>query len=110
MPDEIPGYTTQGYVLRWHEPESSIYRRFAIAPELEPFLSAWQAETNPHGVGAIAESIWSSMMTQSTVEGEQRLFRLLFYREMPAGINPYRYNLYIRDDLLPLYNEIRYGE
>ncbi len=110
MPDEIPGYTTQGYVLRWHEPESTIYRRFAIAPELEPYLSAWVSEANPAGIGAIAESIWSSMMTQSTVDGEQRLFRLLFYREMPAGINPYRYNLYIRDDLLPLYNEIRYGE
>ena len=50
------------------------------------------------------------MMTQSEVDGQQRLFRLIFYREMPAGINPYRYNLYIRDDLLPLYNEIRYGE
>ena len=108
MPDEIPGYTTQGYVLRWHEPESAIYRRFAIAPELDAFLSAWESESSPSGIGAIAESIWSSMMTQSEVDGQQRLFRLIFYREMPAGINHYRYNLYIRDDLLPLYNSIRY--
>jgi hypothetical protein len=110
MPDQIEGYTAQPYVLRWHEPESMIYRRFAIAPELDPFLSAWGTAENPHGIGAIAGSIWDSIMTQTTAEGEQRLFRLLFYREMPAGINPYRYNLYIRDDLLPLYNTIRYGE
>lgn len=110
MPDEIDGYTSQTYVLRWHEPEGAIYRRFAIAPELAPPSSAWGVESNPHGIMAIAESIWSSIMTQSTPEGEQRLFRLLFFREMPEGLNGYRYKIYIRNDLLPHYNDIRYGE
>jgi hypothetical protein len=110
MPDEIDGYTSQTYVLRWHEPEGAIYRRFAIAPELAPPSSAWGVELNPHGITAIAESIWSSIMTQSTPEGEQRLFRLLFFREMPEGLNGYRYKIYIRNDLLPHYNDIRYGE
>jgi predicted membrane-bound mannosyltransferase len=107
---EIDGYTAQIYVLRWHEPEYSIYRRFAIAPELTPGSSTWLTEGQAHGVTAIAESIWSSIMTQADPEGQQRLFRLVFFRELPDGLNPYRYTLYIRNDLLPYYNEIRYGE
>jgi hypothetical protein len=107
---EIDGYTAQTYVLRWHEPEYSIYRRFAIAPELTPGSSAWLTEGEAHGVTAIAESIWSSIMTQADPEGQQRIFRLVFFRELPDGLNPYRYTLYIRNDLLPYYNEIRYGE
>jgi hypothetical protein len=110
MPDEVDGYTSQTYILRWHEPESVIYRNFAIAPELNPASSAWGLESNPHGVSAIAESIWSSIMTQTTPEGEQRLFRLLFFRELPTGLNGYRYKIYVRNDLLPYYNDIRYGE
>jgi len=110
MPDEIDGYSSQTYVLRWHEPEGAIYRRFAIAPELTPGSSAWGLESNPHGAIAIAESIWSSIMTQGTPEGEQRLFRLLFFRELPEGLNGYRYKIYIRNDLLPHYNDVRYGE
>ncbi len=110
MPDELEGYTSQTYVLRWHELESVIYRNFAIAPELNPASSAWGVESNPHGVSAIAESVWSSIMTQTTPEGEQRLFRLLFFRELPGGLNGYRYKIYIRNDLLPTYNDLRYGE
>jgi hypothetical protein len=109
MPDEIDGYTSQTYVLRWHEPESAIYRQFAIAPELTPGSSAWRVAGNDHGILAIVGSIWSSVMTQSNPEGEQRLFRLLMFRELPEGLNGYRYKIYVRNDLLP-YNDIRYGE
>ncbi|HYJ12465.1 MAG TPA: flippase activity-associated protein Agl23 [Thermomicrobiales bacterium] len=109
-PTEIPGYTAQPLVLRWHEPEYAVYRMFAIAPELSPSSSAWQVETNPHGIWAITQSIWDSVMTQTTPEGNQRLFRLLFFRENPEGLNPYRFTLFIRDDMLPYYNDIRYGE
>jgi hypothetical protein len=63
-----------------------------------------------HGIVAIAASIWGSLLTQTTPNGEQRLFRFLFFREMPAGMNVYYAKLYIRTDLLPLYNDIRYGE
>lgn len=110
LPEELDGYTSQTYILRWHEPEGSIYRNFAIAPELAPESSAWGVTSNPHGISAIAESIWSSIMTQTTPEGEQRLFRLLFFRELPTGLNGYRYKIFVRDDLLPYYNDIRYGD
>ena len=103
-------YTEQPYVLRWHEPESAIYRNFAIAPELPPGRSAWKDETDPHGVGAILGSIWDSIMTQTTPEGQQRLWRLIFYREMPDQTINFDYSIFIRDDLVPTYNTIHYDE
>lgn len=105
-------YTEQQYVLRWHEPESAIYRNFAIAPELAPSWSIWGSYedpyAHPHGPTTILGSIWSSLMTQTTTAGQQRLWRLIFYREMPAGTLNFTYSLFIRNDLLPTYNGIHY--
>ena len=101
-------YTEQQYVLRWHEPEYSIYRNFAIAPELEPSQSAWGDASNPHNLSAILRSIGSSVMTQTTPEGQQRLWRLIFFREMPAPTMNFTYSIFIRNDLLPTYNAIHY--
>ncbi|MBA2247682.1 MAG: hypothetical protein H0W23_06100 [Chloroflexia bacterium] len=110
MPLEIEGYTIQQYTFRWHEPESEIYRRFAIAPELPPARSAWGSASKPHGPGAIVNSVWSSTTQIADPAGQQRLFRLLAFREMPAGVTRYRVNVYIRDDALAYYNAVRYGE
>jgi uncharacterized protein (TIGR03663 family) len=109
MPEEIDGYTSQTYVLRWHEPESQIYRNFAIAPELPPGRSAWLSESQPHGLSDIASSVWSSMLSLTDPAGQQRAYRLLMYREMPGGENGYRFKVYIRSDTLPYYNDVRYG-
>ncbi len=103
-------YTEQEYVLRWHEPESSIYRNFAIAPELPAGRSAWQQKQDPHGIGAILGSIWDSIMTQTTSDGQQRLWRLIFFREMPDKTINFEYSIFIRNDLLPVYNTIHYDE
>jgi predicted membrane-bound mannosyltransferase len=110
LPDEIDGYTSQTYVLRWHEPEQSIYREFAIAPEIPVGRSAWLTAGQPHGVVDIARSVLDSFQTLTHPEGQQRLFRLLMYRELPQGLNPYRIKVYVRNDMLPYYNEVRYGE
>jgi predicted membrane-bound mannosyltransferase len=110
MPEEIEGYTAQTYVLRWHEPEQAIYREFAIAPEIPVGRSAWRSESQPHDISAIARSIMSSFEQITGQEGQQRLFRLVMYRELPAGLNPYRFRVYIRNDMLPYYNDVRYGE
>lgn len=110
MPKDIDGYTAQTYVLRWHEPEQAIYRNFAIAPEIPAYRSAWRVESNPHDLLAIARSILSSLEYVETREGQQRLFRLVLFRELPEGLNPYKYRIYIRNDMLPYYNDIRYGE
>ena len=108
MGESLANYTPQEYVLRWWFPEDQIYRNFAIAPEIGLGRSAWKSEEQPHGVMDILRSIGSSIATLSTPEGQQRVYRLLMYRDLPARIDSYRYTLYIRNDLLPLYNEIRY--
>ena len=110
MPEEIEGYTAQTYVLRWHEPEQSIYREFAIAPEIPVGRSAWHDPEAPHGLSAIGESLLSSLESLTHQPGQQRLLRLVLFRELPEGLNSYRFRVYIRNDMLPYYNEIRYGE
>ena len=105
---QLDGYAAQPYVLRWHEPEHDVYRRFAIAPELPPSRSAWGDAENPHGLGAIIGSVIDSLATQTTPEGQQRLWRLIMYRELPSPTTNYGYTLYVRSDLVPLFNTIRY--
>lgn len=103
------GYTERRYVLRWHEPESAIYRNFAIAPEIPPGSSAWKDADDPHGPLAILGSVWSSFRTATTPEGQQRLWRIVFYRELPQPPIGYTFSLFIRNDLVPVYDAIHYG-
>ncbi|MDP9368161.1 MAG: TIGR03663 family protein [Chloroflexota bacterium] len=109
--DQLEGYTAQEYVLRWHFPEDETYRRFAIAPELgaeKASRSAWGSPSNPHGPGAIAASVADSLATQLDPSGQQRVYRLLMYRDLPVQITGYDYTMYVRNDLVPLLNEVRY--
>lgn len=105
---EMQGYTPQRYVLRWWFPEDPIYRNFAIAPELNPGRSAWKSTDQPHGIRAIAGSIFESLSHLLTPAGQQQLYRLVMYRDLPVRIDSYDYTLYIRNDLVPLFNQIRY--
>lgn len=104
----MAGYTPQAYVLRWHFPEEGTYRNFAIAPELDPGLSAWREETDPHGPIAVAGSVAESFGTQLEPEGQQRVYRLVMFRDLPIPIRGFDYTVYVRDDLVPLFNTIRY--
>lgn len=106
--DWLDNYTAQEYVLRWWFPEDPIYRNFAIAPELDPGRSAWKTPAQPHGPLDILRSVGDSMAQVLTPEGQQRVYRLLMYRDLPARIDSYRYRLYVRNDLVPLFNGIRY--
>ncbi len=105
--DQMAGYTPQAYVLRWHYPEDT-YRGFAIAPELNPGRSAWDDAEEPHGPGEIVGSVVDSLETQLTPEGQQRVYRLVMYRDLPVPISGYGYTVYVRNDLVPLLNTIRY--
>jgi predicted membrane-bound mannosyltransferase len=104
----LEGYTAQEYVLRWWFPEDPIYRDFAIAPEIAPGRSAWRSSDQPHGPLDIVASIGESLSHLLTAEGQQRLYRLVMYRDLPVRIDSYDYTLYLRNDLVPLYNQIRY--
>jgi hypothetical protein len=105
---QMQGYTAQEYVLRWWFPEDPIYRDFAIAPELNPGRSAWKSVEQPHGLRDIAASIVQSLSHLLDAESQQALYRLVMYRDLPVRIDSYNYTLYIRNDLVPLYNQIRY--
>ncbi|MDF3042540.1 MAG: glycosyl transferase family protein, partial [Thermomicrobiales bacterium] len=104
----LEGYTAQEYVLRWWFPEDPVYRDFAIAPEIGPGRSAWRSSDQPHGLRDIAASIGESLSHLLTAEGQQGLYRLVMYRDLPVRIDSYDYTLYLRNDLVPLYNQIRY--
>lgn len=106
--DMVDGYTATEYVLRWWFPEDEVYRNFAIAPEISPGRSAWKDPSAPHGPVAVVGSMLDSVATQFTMDGQQRLYRLIMYRDLPGSIGQYRFTLYVRNDLVPLYNSIRY--
>ncbi|HET8522900.1 MAG TPA: TIGR03663 family protein, partial [Thermomicrobiales bacterium] len=108
LADQLPGYTRQEYVLRWAVPEDTTYRNFAIAPELQPGESAWKNASDPHGALAVLRSIASSFATLGTAQGQQKLYRLWMYKELPSPTWNYPVTLYVRNDLLPTFNEIRY--
>ncbi|MER3485403.1 MAG: hypothetical protein C4345_04925 [Chloroflexota bacterium] len=103
----LEGYTAQEYVLRWWFPEET-YRNFAIAPELRPGRSAWQFPDQPHGPVAILRSIGETLGHQLTPDGQLRLYRLLMYRDLDWKIGQTNFTVYIRNDLLPYFNGIRY--
>jgi predicted membrane-bound mannosyltransferase len=104
----LQGYTAQEYVLRWWFPEDPVYRDFAIAPEIPPGRSAWESSEQPHGPLAIAGSVMESLSHLLTPAGQQGLYRLTMYRDLPVRIDSYRFTLYLRNDLVPLFNQIRY--
>lgn len=110
LPNEIPNYTSQTYVFRWHEPESLVYRNFAIAPEIPMGRSAWTSPDQDTGVLAVLESIWSSLTSTGDPDQQQKLWRLLMYRELPGSMSEYRFKIYIHDDVLPYFNDVRYGQ
>jgi hypothetical protein len=103
----MSGYTAQEYVLRWWFPEE-LYRDFAIAPELPPHRSAWKDADSPHGLFSIIGSAFDSISGTMTMDGQARLYRMLVYRDIEQPLGSYRFKVYVRNDLLPLLNSIRY--
>ncbi|MCA9858957.1 MAG: TIGR03663 family protein [Thermomicrobiales bacterium] len=103
----LTNYTATDYVLRWWFPEST-YRDFALAPELSAGLSAWKTSDQPHGPFDILSSIFDTIEGEKDIDNQLRLYRLLMYRDLDWEIGQKRFQLYIRNDLIPLFNSIRY--
>jgi predicted membrane-bound mannosyltransferase len=110
FPDEIPGYVSQTYVFRWHEPESQIYRKGAIAPEIPMGRSARVSESQDTGPIAILGSIWDSVTGATDPDEQQKLWRLLMYRELPGPMIEFRFKIFVNEKVLPYYNDVRYGQ
>ena len=104
----LSGYTATDYVLRWWFPED-VYRNFAIAPELPLGRSALTSADQGTGPLDILDSVLASISGQTSAENQQELFRLIQYRDLPSPNGQYGFKVYIRNDLLPLFNSIRYG-
>ena len=103
----LTGYTEQNYVLRWWFPEE-LYRNLAIAPELPPGRSAWSEAGNPHGPVAVVKSIFHSVASLFKPKGQQHLYRLIMYRDLEQPLGHTDFKIYIRNDLLQKFNDIRY--
>jgi predicted membrane-bound mannosyltransferase len=110
LPDEIPGYVSQTYVFRWHEPEALVYRNFAIAPEIPMGRSAWTSPEQDTGPIAIIKSVWSSLSSTGDPDQQQKLWRLLMYRELPGPMTEFRFKIFVNEKVLPYYNDVRYGQ
>lgn len=105
----LSNYTATNYVLRWWFPEET-YRGFAIAPEIPPGRSAWLSADQPHGPFDILSSIFDTIEGEKDIDNQLRLYRLLMYRDLDWEIGQTPFRLYVRNDLLPLFNSIRYSE
>jgi predicted membrane-bound mannosyltransferase len=103
----LSNYSGADYPFRWHFPEE-LYRNFAIAPELEPWRSAWQDEENPHGFLDVVKSIFESAAVAFTADGQQELFRMVVYRDLDDVIDSVEFQVFVRNDALPAFNQIRY--
>ena len=105
----LANYTVTNYVLRWWFPEET-YRGFAIAPEIPVGRSAWRSADQPHGPFDIVRSIFDTVEGEQEMNNQLRLYRLLMYRDLDWEIGQTPFRLYVRNDLLPLYNSIRYSQ
>lgn len=106
----LSGYTGTEYALRWWFPEDETYRRFAIAPELnKEWRQNYQSSAPaPYGVLDVLGSVWNSVWSLHEPEQQLRMFRLVAYRDLPAPIGSYNFHVFVRNDLIETYNDIRY--
>lgn len=105
----LAGYTYQEYPMRWAYPEIETYRRFAIAPELKnPFYQNPGGNAPPHSLVDVASSVWSSIAGMRQPREQAEIFRLVAFRELPATVWPYPFRVYVRNDLTPYLDGIRY--
>jgi uncharacterized protein (TIGR03663 family) len=108
--DMLSGYTYTEYAMRWWFPEDETYRRFAYAPDLKnTSRQNYQDSTpGPYSVLDTLGSVWHSVWGMHEPQEQTKMFRLLAFRELWAPIGSYNFRVYVRNDLLQTYNDIRY--
>lgn len=110
LEDELKDYTYQQYPMRWWFPEEETYRRFAYAPEIKnPARQNYQDSNEPpFTLVDVAGSVWDSLWSLHEPQQQGKLFRLVAFRELPAPIGSYWFRVYVRNDLVPLIDGLRY--
>lgn len=103
-------YTYQEYPMRWWFPEEDTYRRFAYAPDIkqESRQNYQDNRKPPFTLLDVAHSVWNSIWSMRHPSEQGKIFRMVAYREVPSGFGSVHFRVYVRNDLLPYFNQIRY--
>jgi len=111
LKDALQDYTYQEYPLRWWFPENETYRRFAYAPDLNNsgLQNLQDQRQGPYSLTDTSLSALRSIWALRNPQEAATLFRLLAFRETTYGLGTFNFRVYIRNDLLPLFNSIRYS-
>jgi len=106
----LEGYTYFEYSMRWWFPEDETYRKFAIAPELnkENRQNYQNDKEPPYSALDVAESVWHSIWGMHEPAQQTKMFRLVAFRELWAPLGSFNFRVYVRNDLLTTWNQIRY--
>ncbi|MDI3339877.1 MAG: TIGR03663 family protein [Sphaerobacter sp.] len=107
---QLKDYTYQQYPMRWWFPEEETYRRFAYAPELkdEARQNYQDARRPPFSLLDVAGSVWRSLWSLREPQQQADVLRLVAFRELPTTIGSYTFRVYVRNDLVPYLNAMRY--
>ena len=103
-------YAFQEYPMRWWFPEENTYRRFAYAPDIkdEARQNYQDSQKPPFTLLDVARSVWSSVWSMRHPTEQGKIFRTVAYREVPSGFGSVKFRVYVRKDLLPYFDQIRY--
>jgi hypothetical protein len=103
-------YTYQEYPMRWWYPEENTYRRFAYAPDITDVNRQNYQDSSkpPYSLLDVARSVGSSIWSMREPSEQGKIFRMVAYREVPSGLGSVNFRVYVRNDLYPYFNQIRY--
>jgi predicted membrane-bound mannosyltransferase len=107
LTSQLSDYVGQPYEMRWNYPEE-VYRVFALAPELKEGWNNWSNAEPPYSPAEVAGSVFSSLTASFTPQGQANMFRILAYRDLGQPLGTYGFTVFVRKDLLPQFNAIRY--
>ncbi len=66
--------------------------------------------TQDTSVVGIVKSVWHSVTGTGDPDEQQKLWRLIMYRELPGPMIEFRFKIFVNEKVLPYYNEVRYGQ
>ena len=103
-------YTMQEYPMRWWFPEEQTYRRFAYAPDIisEARQNYQDNRKPPFSIGDVALSVVHTLESLRSPREQAKLFRLVAFRELPSPVQSTNFRVYIRNDLVPQFDAVRY--
>ncbi len=103
-------YTMREYPMRWWFPEDETYRHFAYAPDIKQVARQNEVDSRPgpYSVLDVAGSVWRTLASMRHPQEQGKIFRLVAYRDLPAQVHSTNFRVYIRNDLLPEFDAIRY--